>query len=128
MERFSTGIMRGGCKKFVVIESKSFDLNVIGNKEDILKISENGKGMRFSIFLPEPVVLRLLRAWGRFRKSKSLSWCNQMRLHSRIYMLEFKSNHAGKFLQLSVIKEAIELSLFSKPVGMNKAGVESLIR
>ena len=34
--------MRGGYKKFVVIESKSFDLNVVGNKEDILKISENG--------------------------------------------------------------------------------------
>ena len=99
--------MRGGCKKFVAIESKSFDLNKIGNKVDILKISENGRGVRFSIFLPEPVVLWLLRVWGRFRKSKSASWCNQMRLHSKIYMSEFKSNHAGKFLQLSVIKEAI---------------------
>ena len=99
--------MSRGCKKFVAIESKSFDLSVVGNKEDILKISENGRGRRFSIFLPEPVVLWLVRAWGRFRKTKSATWFNQMRLHSRIYMLEFKSNHAGKFFQLSVIKEAI---------------------
>ena len=82
----------------MAIESKSFDLNVFGNKEDILKILENGRGRRISIFLLESVVLWLLRAWGRFRKSKSTSWCNQMRLHSRIYLLEFKSNHAGKFL------------------------------
>ena len=32
--------MRGGCKKFVAIESKSFDLNVIGNKEDIENLRE----------------------------------------------------------------------------------------
>lgn len=48
----------------------------------------------------------LVRARGRFRKSKSAFWCNQMRLHSIIYMLEFKSNLAGKFLQLSLIKRA----------------------
>ena len=33
-----SGTMRGGCKKFVAVESKSFDLSVVGNKEDILKI------------------------------------------------------------------------------------------
>ena len=86
----------------MAIESESFNHSVIGNKEDILKISENGRGRRFSIFLPELVALWLVRAWG---KSKSDSWCNQMRLHSRIYKLEFKSNLTGKFLALSVIKE-----------------------
>jgi len=30
------GSMRGGCKKFLAIESKSFDLSVVGTKEDIL--------------------------------------------------------------------------------------------
>ena len=60
--------MRGGCKKFVAIESKSFDLSVVGNKEDIVKISENGRGRRFSIFLPELVILWLVRAWGRFQE------------------------------------------------------------
>jgi len=58
--------MRGGCKRFVAIESKSFDVSLVGNKEDVLKISENGRGRRFSIFLPEPVALWLVRAWGRF--------------------------------------------------------------
>jgi len=86
--------MRVGCKKFVAIESKSFDLSVVGSKEDKLKISENGRGRRFSISLPEPVALWLVRAWGKLRKSKSAFWCNQMRLRSRIYMLEFKSNLA----------------------------------
>ena len=47
----------------------------------------------------------LLRAWGRFRNSKSSTWCNQMTVSSRIYVLEFKSNGAGKFLKLSVSKE-----------------------
>ena len=69
--------MRGACKKFLAIESKSVDLSVVGTKEDILKISENGRGRRFSILLPEEVVLWLLRAWTRFRKSKSANWCNQ---------------------------------------------------
>jgi len=32
--------MRGGCKKFVPIESKSFDLSVVGNKEDIENLRE----------------------------------------------------------------------------------------
>jgi len=54
--------MRGGCKKFVAIESKSFDLSVVGIEEDILKISTNGRDRRFSVLLPEEVVLWLLRA------------------------------------------------------------------
>ena len=54
--------MRGGCKKFLAIESKLFDLSVKGTKEDILKISENGRGRRFSILLPKEVVLWLLTA------------------------------------------------------------------
>ena len=58
--------MRGGCKKFLAIESKSFDLSVVGTKEDILKIYENGRGRRFSILLLAEVVLWRLRAWARF--------------------------------------------------------------
>ena len=65
--------MKGGCDRFVVVERKSFDLHVVGSKEDILKITESGRGRRFSIFLPEPVALWLLRAWGRFRSPKSSS-------------------------------------------------------
>ena len=95
-----SGAMKGGCVRFVAVERKSFDLSVVGNKGDILKITENGRGRRFSMFLPEPVTLWLLRAWGRFRSSKSSSWCNQMRLLSRVYLLEFRSN-----LRLSVTKE-----------------------
>ena len=30
--------------RFVIIESKSFDLRVVGSKDDILKISEQGRG------------------------------------------------------------------------------------
>ncbi|KAJ8421563.1 hypothetical protein Cgig2_025996 [Carnegiea gigantea] len=44
-DRKCVGNMRRGCKKFVAIESKSFDLSVVGTKEDILKISENGRGI-----------------------------------------------------------------------------------
>jgi len=97
--------MKGGSVKVVRIESTTFELRVVGTYEDILKLSKQGRGRSFSIFLPEPVALWLLRAWGRFRNSKSSTWCNQMRLSSRIYVLEFKSNGAGKFLKLSVSKE-----------------------
>jgi len=97
--------MKGGPVKVVGIESKTFEFTVVGSYEDILQISEKGRGRSFSIFLPEPVAMWLLRAWGRFRCSKSSTWCNQMRLLSRLYMLEFKSNGAGKFLKLSVSKE-----------------------
>ena len=38
---------RGGCKKFLAVESEPFDLSVVGTKEDFLKISENGRGRRF---------------------------------------------------------------------------------
>ncbi|KAJ8430807.1 hypothetical protein Cgig2_006556 [Carnegiea gigantea] len=44
-------IMRGGCKRFVAID-KSFDLAIVGKEEDLLKISENGRG-RTSLLLPE---------------------------------------------------------------------------
>jgi len=56
-----------------LLREKSFNLHVSGSKEDILKITESGRGRRFSIFLPEPVALWLLRAWGRFRSPKSSS-------------------------------------------------------
>lgn len=42
--------IRGDFKKFVTIESKSFDLSVVGNEEEILKILENGKGRDFRSF------------------------------------------------------------------------------
>ena len=113
--------MRGGCKKFLAIESKLFDLSVVGTKEDILKISENGRGRRFSILLPEEVVLWLLRAWTRFRKSKSANWCNQMRLGSRIFMLESRSNRARKYLLLSVIIDG-KRSFVIFPAGWNEWG------
>lgn len=53
--------MTGAHKKFVAIESKS-DLVVEGGGEDILIITDNGRGRRFSIFQPEYVALWLLRA------------------------------------------------------------------
>ena len=69
--------MRGGSKRFVAIESKSFDFEVVGFKEDVLRIYENGRGRRFSLLLPEKVSLWLLRAWGRFGKFNSSFRCNQ---------------------------------------------------
>jgi len=56
--------MKGGSKQFVAIESKSFDFEIVGYKEDILRIAENGRGSRFSLLLPEAISLWLLRAWG----------------------------------------------------------------
>jgi len=53
--------MRGGSKWFVAIESKSFDFEIVGFKEYVLRISENGRRRRFSLLLPEPVSLWLLR-------------------------------------------------------------------
>jgi len=44
--------MRGGRKRFVVVESKSFDFELVGREEDLLRISENGRGRRFSLTLP----------------------------------------------------------------------------
>ena len=48
--------MKGGSVKVVGIESKSFELRVVGTYEDILKISEQGRGRSFSIFLPEQLL------------------------------------------------------------------------
>ncbi|KAJ8439649.1 hypothetical protein Cgig2_021661 [Carnegiea gigantea] len=45
--------LRGGCKRFVAIENKFFDLDIVGNVEDVLKISENGRGRRTSLLLLE---------------------------------------------------------------------------
>ncbi|KAJ8421306.1 hypothetical protein Cgig2_026690 [Carnegiea gigantea] len=77
----ATHSMRLGCKRFVAIESKSFDLAIVGTAEDVLKISENGRGRRISLLLPENVALWLLRAW------------------------ESKRNRTRKFLQLSSVNK-----------------------
>ena len=90
--------MRGGCKRFVAIESKSFDSAIVGTREDVLKSSENGRGRRTSLLLPENVALWFLRAWGRFYKSNSPNWCNQMRRGTSIFLLESNRNQAAKFL------------------------------
>ena len=95
--------MSGGRKRFVTIESKSFDFVFVGSKEACLQITEYGRGRRFTIVLPEEVALWLLRAWSRFGQAKSLNWRNQCRRGSSIFLLESKRNRAGKFLQLSVI-------------------------
>ncbi|KAJ8432736.1 hypothetical protein Cgig2_015654 [Carnegiea gigantea] len=113
--------MRGGCKRFVAIESKSFDFTIVGTAKDVLKISKNGRGRRTSVFLPEHVALWLLRAWGRFYKSKSSNWCNQVRQDSSIFLLESKRNRAGKFLQLSVINKG-KRTFVIFPAGWNERG------
>ena len=82
----------------MAIESKSFDLAIVGTEEDVLKIFENGRGRRTSLLLPENVALWLLRAWGRFYKSKSPNWCNQIRRDSNIFLFESNRSRGGKFL------------------------------
>jgi len=57
----------------------------------------------------------------RFRKSKSANWCSQMRIGSRIFMLEYRSNRAGKYLQLSVIIDG-KRSFVILPAGWNEWG------
>jgi len=122
-----TYAVKGGCERFVAIERKSYDPSVVGRKEDIVKISKNERGRRFSIFLPEPVALWLMRAWGRFRNSKSSCWCNQMKLHSRFFMLEFRCNLAGKFLKLSVTKEGYRTFVIF-PTGRNEKGWDRIFK
>ncbi|KAJ8443711.1 hypothetical protein Cgig2_029616 [Carnegiea gigantea] len=100
-----THSMRGGCKRFVAIESKSFNLTIVGTVEDVLKISENGRGRSTSVLLPENVALWLLRALGTFYKSKSSNWGNQVHQGSSIFLLESKRKRAEKFLQLSIINK-----------------------
>lgn len=113
--------MRRGYQKLLTIESKAFVLSVVGSKEDSLKITENGRGRRFFILLPEDAVLWLLRAWTRFRTSQSVNWCNQMRKGSRVFMLESRSNRAGKYLQLSVFYEG-KRSFVILPAGWKEWG------
>jgi len=67
--------MRGGRKRFVAIENKSFDFAIVGDKEACLQIAENGRGRGFLLFLPEQVALWLLKAWDRVWKTKSSNWC-----------------------------------------------------
>ena len=97
-----SSVMGGGRKRIVAIESKSFDFAIVG-KENYLQITEHGRGRRFSLILPEQVALWLLKAWSRFWKSKSSNWCDQIRRGSSIFLLEDKSNRAGKFLRLSAV-------------------------
>jgi len=40
--------MKGGSKRFVAVESKSFDLVVEGRGEDVLRITENDRGRKLS--------------------------------------------------------------------------------
>ena len=105
----------------MAIESKSFDLEIVGYNEDLLRISENGRGRRFSLLLLEQVSQWLLRAWGRFGKSKSPSWFNQLRLGSGRFLLESKRNRAGRFLQLSALKQG-QRSFVIFPAGWNGRG------
>jgi len=64
--------MEAGSKKFVAIQNKSFDLVVEGRCDDVLRITENGRGRgrKFSAFLRDSVALLLLKAWGSFCTSK----------------------------------------------------------
>jgi len=109
--------MIGRSKRYVAIESKSFNFEIVGTEEDLLRISENGRRRRFSLLPPEQVSQWLLRAWGRFYKSKSSSWFNQLHLGSGRFLLESKRNRAGKFLQLSTIKG--QQSFVISPAGWN---------
>ena len=103
------------------IERKSFDFEIVGAKEDFLSIAENGRGRRFLLLWPEAVALWLLRAWGRFGKSNSSFWFNQMRLGSSCFLLESKRNRVGKFLQLSVFNKG-RRSFVIFPAGCNGSG------
>ena len=94
-------LMKGGRKRYVAIENKSFDFELAGTNVDFLRIFENRRGRRFSVLLPELASQWLLRAWGRFCKSDSPSWFNQFCLGSDRFLLEYKRNRAGMFLQLS---------------------------
>jgi len=73
------------------------------------------------LLLPEVVSLWLLRAWGRFGKSNSSFWFNQMRLGSSCFLLESKRNRASKFLSLSVFKNG-RRSFVIFPTGRNGSG------
>jgi len=105
----------------VAIESKSFDFDIVRTEEDLLRISENGRGRRFSLLLLEQVSLWLLRAWGRFCKSKSPFWCNQLCEGSSSFLLESKRNQVGKLLQLFVIKKG-QRSFIIFAAGWNDRG------
>ena len=114
-------LMRDGRKMYMVVQSKSFVFELVGREEDLLRISENGRVRRFSLTLPALVSHWLLRAWGRFGKSKSSSWFNQIRLGAGLFLLEFKRNRAGRFLQLSAIKQG-QKSFIIFPASWNERG------
>ena len=105
----------------MAIESKSFDFELVGTNVDFLRIYENGRGRRFSVLPPELASQWLLRAWGRFCKSDSPSWFNQFRLGSDRFLLEYKRNRVGMFLQLSVIRKG-QRSFVIFPAGWNGGG------
>jgi len=63
----------------------------------------------------------VIEGLGRFYKSKSPNWCNQMHRASNISLLESKRNRAGKFLRLSVkVKGKRTFVIF--PAGWNESG------
>ncbi|KAJ8428856.1 hypothetical protein Cgig2_022995 [Carnegiea gigantea] len=100
--------MRGGCKRLVAIESKSFDFTIVGTAEDVLKISENGRGRRTSVFLPEHVAL----------------WADFISPNPPIGVIKCAKalrNRAEKFLQLFVVNKGKRTFVIFPP-GWNERG------
>ncbi|KAJ8434643.1 hypothetical protein Cgig2_032921 [Carnegiea gigantea] len=59
-----TNSMRGDCKRFVAIESKSFDLAIVGTTEDAVKISENERGEEDVSFVARECCFMVIEGLG----------------------------------------------------------------
>ncbi|KAK9274562.1 hypothetical protein L1049_021811 [Liquidambar formosana] len=84
--------------KFLRIEQKSFDIQLLDDGDDFLKISENGRGMRISIYLDKEschwIANNLLElACGNGHRG----WIRKLRNSKNTLLLEYHQNSYGYY-------------------------------
>lgn len=94
-----------GERKCLTVENKSFDLICEGRRAEGLRVCENGKGFRVSIFLEKGEVEWLLDALKDFYWSNQVPWANRMSSRNRVFWISFGRNRRGLYLVLSEVLE-----------------------
>lgn len=95
--------MKSYDRRFIAIESKSFDLVCEGRKVDCLQISENGRGFYRSIYLDKYEYAWLLDALDEFWwRRKPRVWAKHLVKKNYELWFSFEKNSQGEYLALTV--------------------------
>lgn len=89
-----------GGRKFLAIERNTFDLISDGRQTDGLRICENGRGYRVTIFLENEEVKWFLESLEEFYWGNQVPWLRSIFSRNRELGIAFGSNRRGLFLSL----------------------------